>query len=448
MAADTRPNVLLVTTHDLGRHLGCYGWDVDTPRIDAIAAEGVRFDRPFCVAPQCCPSRSAMLTGLYPHENGMMGLVHRGWELDEGVRALPGLLRDAGYATYLADFQHVAADPERLGFETRIGKKDPDRGALDTAAAFEAAVGELADEQPFYAQVGFDEVHHPWRRDYVDDAAYAAKDPDAVELPYHLEDADDDTRRQYADFLTLVESVLDPAVGRIVNALDDAGLAENTLVLFLADHGISFGQHARRGAKLHPTNAGLGITTIARHPALDDGPCDDLVSNVDITPTVLDFCGVDAPVDFSGRSVRGAVDGRVDDYTPRERVFAEQTWHGGSLYPFRAVRTEDRKYVVNVVPRSFCPGDGPDVPKEECYDLERDPNELDNVAPTRKRGMGPPVNETQWRDGTDEPVPEYAEDVSRLRTTLHDWLDRTDDPVLDGCLPLPPAEVDWWGEQV
>jgi arylsulfatase A-like enzyme len=443
LGEETPPNVVLVTAHDLGRHLGCYGRDVSTPRIDEFAADGVRFERNFATAPQCCPSRASMLTGQYPHENGMLGLVHRGWSLDADVRTLPEYLRTAGYETHVLGLQHVAATDERAGFDHRHCEIRPPRGALDVADTFEDLAPDLAEEGPFYAQIGCTEVHSPWRREYVDDGAYAERDPDDLELPHYLADAE--TRRSYADFVTLLEEVLDPVVGRIVDAVERAGLAQDTLVCFTTDHGIAFGMEGRRGAKCHPTDAGLGIATILRHPTIDAGVCDALCSNVDLTPTILECCGVDVHDGLSGRSVRGAFDDTTPGHEPRERIFAEQTWHGGKLNPFRAVRTADRKYVRNFSPRTQSGGSFPDahLPIEECYDLTTDPEERTNVAPTRRLDLGPPVNETRWTDGTADPDPAYAADVDGLRDALRSWMDRTDDPLGDGCVPLSGVDTEW-----
>ena len=161
MAGAARPNIVLVITHDTGTHLGCYGAGVATPQLDALAAEGVQFQQMHCTAPQCSPSRASLLTGQYPHTNGMMGLAHRGWELRPDVRCLPQYLADGGYATYLFGFQHEAYQhPERLGYQH-----------IDTSAIKASVVAEKVrtciDSQPdapFFIMAGFDETHRPFDR--------------------------------------------------------------------------------------------------------------------------------------------------------------------------------------------------------------------------------------------------------------------------------------------
>ena len=112
-----RPNILIITNHDSGRHFGCYGVEtVHTPAIDALAADGMRFENYFATVPLCSPSRGAMLTGRYPQSTGLMGLTHAPWHwsLNKGEQHLSHILRDAGYHTALFGLQHEAADVQTL----------------------------------------------------------------------------------------------------------------------------------------------------------------------------------------------------------------------------------------------------------------------------------------------------------------------------------------------
>lgn len=111
------PNIVLIHCHDLGKYVGCYGASVDTPRIDDLAADGVRFDRHFVTAPQCSPSRSSLMTGRHPHQNGMLGLAHGNWEIGPNEQFLPALLADAGYEANLFGLQHITQHLERLGYD-------------------------------------------------------------------------------------------------------------------------------------------------------------------------------------------------------------------------------------------------------------------------------------------------------------------------------------------
>src|SRR3954453_120041 len=152
------PNVVIVITHDTGRHLGTYGRRVATPSLDRLAAEGVVFEQAFCPAPQCSPSRASLLTGLMPHRHGLIGLAHRGFRPQRHAlrRTLPRLLGSAGYRTHLFGFQHEAADPYALGYQ-RVVQPPPTgsrrhlcRDVAPAAAAFLAG----GPTEPFFVMVG------------------------------------------------------------------------------------------------------------------------------------------------------------------------------------------------------------------------------------------------------------------------------------------------------
>ena len=130
-----KPNILIITNHDSGRHFGCYGVEtVHTPAIDALAADGLRFENYFATVPLCSPSRGAMLTGRYPQSTGLMGLTHAPWHwsLNKGEQHLSHILRDAGYHTALFGLQHEAADVQTLGFEA-LHAQHRDEGGRCTA---------------------------------------------------------------------------------------------------------------------------------------------------------------------------------------------------------------------------------------------------------------------------------------------------------------------------
>ena len=431
---ERRPNVLLLHAHDLGRRLGCYDADVETPTIDAIADDGVRFDEYVCTAPQCSPSRGSMITGRYPHDNGLLGLAHLGWGLGDDVETMPELLGRAGYSTHLFGVQHEAVDPDRLGY---------DRQWVDSEYAHEVADAtvEFLDDppdHPFLASVGFFEPHRLSRYEgfRFDHDRYDPPDPDAVEVPDYLPDVAP-VRQELASFEGMLHAV-DDGVGRVLDALDAAGLREETLVVFTTDHGIAFPR-----AKGTLYEAGIGTALLADHPALPSGESrDHLLSNVDLLPTLLDVAGGEPPDAVAGRSFapllwgKGDGNGSDDGYEPRERAFLEETFHD-KYNPTRGVRTPRYKYV-----RSF--GDLPSVylpmdvlqspsgralyeryytssrPEEELYDLAADPLEEENLIDD----------------------PDHAEVADRLAAAVEMWMERTDDPLLDGDVPVPPEHVE------
>jgi arylsulfatase A-like enzyme len=433
----TGPNIVLIHCHDLGRHLGCYGRDVHTPNIDALAAESVRFDDYFAAAPQCSPSRASIMTGRYPHRNGVMGLIHRGWDLNDDEVALPAQLSDAGYKTHLFGLQHAAVHADQLGYDhihtdtphgCDIADDVDTHRAREVADRFEETVDRLADDEPFLATAGFAEPHGPFRRSYVPDEAIDRYDPDDIELPEPLADRDD-LRKDLAAYKALITGTVDPAVGQITDAIVEAGVADDTIVVLTTDHGIPFD-----GGKSTGFDLGLGTDLLVDHPDAAAGTSDALLSNVDLTPTLLNMAGVDIPENVDGRSFRSLVEG--GEYESRERVFAEQTWHV-RLSPVRAVRTDGYKYVRNVMTHIPRAGGRPDPdapwPNEELYDLGEDPHEQQNHA------TGASFYKRWAPDAADDgPDPDYEQPLADLRSHLREWMDATDDPLLDGDVPMHP----------
>ena len=427
------PNVVIVITHDTGRHLGAYGRAVATPNLDRLADEGVLFERAFCTAPQCSPSRASLLTGLVPHRHGLIGLAHRGFRLQPAAlrRTLPRLLGGAGYRTHLFGFQHEAADPRDLGYQQVV--QPPSTGSRrhrcrDVAPAAADVLAGLAGgpTEPFFAMVGFEETHRPFE---------PTETPlDDVRVPPYLPDTPI-VRRDVADLEGAVRRV-DAAIGEILAALERGGLAERTLFVFTTDHGIAF-----PGAKGTLFDPGLEVALIARGPGGFGGGrrLAGLVSNVDLFATILELCGVAPPDEGDGVSLLPMVAGSARDV--REELFAELTYHT-AYDPMRGVRTARHKYVrsfadrplhlpahVDASPTKDLLRDRgyfePRRPPELLFDLERDPEERTNLA-------GDPA---------------YARVQDALRDRLDGWMRATGDPLMRGEVAAPagatltPAEA-------
>lgn len=427
----SRPNVILITCHDLGQHLGCYGIPtVDTPNVDGLAAAGVRFRRSFCVAPQCSPSRAAMVTGRYPHANGVLGLVHGGfkWDLHENETHLVRRFGAVGYATALIGIQHETREPQRMGYdEVHRGFDDsrPEARALQCAACAGRWLSEPArKERPFFLQFGLFEPHrdpgHPTCWPKTHQAARAA-----VTVPGYLEN--DAGAVEEMGYFEASARTADEAVGEVLSALEREGLAEDTLVIFTADHGIPFPR-----AKCTLYDPGLEVPLILRWPR---GPWragtvrEEMVSNVDYTPTLCDLLDLPAPESPQGVSFAPLLSGQ--GFTPRREVFAEMTYH--DYYdPIRAIRTETHKLIVAFCsnkaimnptqqwrPRTTALAPGKPLASRhalvELYDLRSDPLEHRNLA--------------------DDPA--QAELKRDLLARLNRWMADTADPLLTG-IPMSP----------
>jgi len=261
----TRPNVLFIICHDLGTQLGCYGDpSLRTTNLDSLTETGVRFDNYFCTTPLCSPSRGSILTGRYPHSNGLNGLTHRGFSLNPDERCLPELLAEAGYDTLLFGFQHEASDPRRLGYRWVSERGEPARCALITPKVAEFLRGYAGGarqpdaggrEAPFLAMVGFSEVHRDFKHE-----CYQPDDPAKVFLPPYLTDTPE-VREDFADFHGLIHAA-DASVGDLLQTLAETGLAEDTWVIFTTDHGVPFPR-----AKSTLYDPGIRTALIMRWPA-------------------------------------------------------------------------------------------------------------------------------------------------------------------------------------
>ncbi|MFC1712182.1 sulfatase [Candidatus Poribacteria bacterium] len=426
----TRPNILLIIPHDLGTRLGCYGeTSVQTPAVDGLASEGVLFCNHFCTAPFCSPSRGAIFTGKYPHTNGLMGLVNLGWSLPEQNTTLADMLGSAGYDTLLFGLQHEKKNPADLGFhEHHVPQTNLGRGLMSCenvapmVSDFLLQQGK-SSEKPFYARVGFFEVH----RRGANFSGYGQDDPDQIVVPPHLKDTPG-AREDLAMFHGCIRFT-DEAVGGILDALDKSDLSENTIVVFTTDHGIAF---PRAKATLY--DPGLRTTLIIRWPAGIDGgkTYSEMISNIDLLPSLLEAADVPVPEDVEGRSFLSLL--RSGEYVPNEWVFAEKNTSPNDIK--RCIRTHRYKYIRNydAGPKLLLPTDieqsltrrdmGDEHleprPPVELYDLQKDPWETENLVGRL----------------------ELADVESDLASRLQSFMEETDDPILRGPIPRPPDEAD------
>lgn len=422
-------NILMVISHDTGRHLGTYGRKVETPELDKIAEEGIQFDNYFCSQPQCSPSRGSILTGQYGHNHGLMGLTHLGHTMKSDVKTIPSEMKKAGYNTSLFGFFHESIDGvyegEKLGYDHVV--KVPGNAAEKVTNQLENFLKERsrsANEKPFYASVGFEETHRPFD-DFEPDPI------DSVEVPPYLPD----TKKVREDIALFQGSVkeLDRSVGRIKKLLDDTGLAENTVLIYTTDHGIAFPR-----AKGTLLDAGLETALLIRFPKgmMKEGSRqDELLCNIDLMPTLLEIAGGEVPEDIDGYSFLPLLE--QQDYTERDHFFCELTWHD-RYHPMRGIRTKDYKYIRNFEdgPKVYLPYDlytslsGEEVreeysvpnSKEELYDLKKDPMEQENLAGD----------------------PDYQDMLLNLRERVAKWMATTEDPLLKG--PVPGTEAEEWAQ--
>ncbi len=422
MAAQTgaaRPNIVYIHSHDSGRYLQPYGQAVKTPNLQRLASESVLFRRAFSGAPTCSPSRSVLLTGQCAHENGMLGLAHRGFALYDYRKHIVHTLRTAGYRSVLAGLQHVAAKPETIGYDDILRPKST--SAVDVAPGA-AAFLDSRPRQPFFLDVGFFETHREFHQ------PGAAEDARYIQPPVPIPDTPE-TRADMAGYHASAR-VLDEGVGRVLAALERNGLADNTIVISTTDHGVSFPL-----MKCNLEDNGWGVSLIVRGPGAFRGGrvSDALVSQIDVFPTLCDTLAIDRPAWLEGKSLMPVLRGEKSEVN--DEIFAEVTYHA-AYEPKRAVRTGCWKYIRRfgmrrspVLPncddglsKSLWLEHGwknQQLPMESLYDLVFDP--------------------TEHRSLLDDSS--AAEALADMRGRLDRWMRRTNDPILKGDVPAPPGAL-------
>jgi len=410
-----RPNILYLHSHDTGRYIQPYGHNIPTPNLQKLAEQGVLFRQSFCAGPTCSPSRACLVTGMWPHSSGMIGLAHRGFVLNDYTQHIVHTLRRAGYSSALVGVQHVAARPETIGYDRVIPV--PNHRVEHVAPAAVELLNQ-APKQPFFLSVGFSETHRLFHDPgLAEDERYTLPPAPLPDTPA--------TRRDMAAFKASAR-ILDQGMGAVLDALEANGLAENTLVICTTDHGIAF-----PGMKCSLTDHGMGVMLIVRGPGGFSGGqvCDAMVSHVDIFPTICDLQGIEPPEWLQGTSMMPLIRGEQDRI--HDEIFGEVTYHA-SYEPKRAVRTLRYKYIRRFEERTSpvlpnCDdslskdvwlesGWGARPPEtERLYDLVFDPNETNNL--------------------TEDPA--MADVLAEMRGRLDRWMKATDDPLLHGPVPAP-----------
>lgn len=357
------PNVVFIITDDMSwAHMGAYGNDeINTPNLDRLAREGVIFENAFVSTPSCTPSRAAILTG------------RNGFELEEGASLwgyLPAkfptyteLLAEQGYRVgatgkgwapgFLIDrevnpagqpYNQIRNGPFEDLFDS-VAMSD-----IDYAANFEAFLDSTDPDQPFAFWMGTYEPHRGYTQGI---AAATGKDPAAVTVPAFLPDVLE-VREDITEYYAEIEHV-DMHVGRLLEALTERGLQDDTLVIFTSDNGMPF---PRAKATLYDYGTRMPLVMWWGDNIEGGQRVDELVSHTDIAPTILEIAGVEGPSEMSGRSLASLL-AREPGQAPRDAVYMYRERHGfyagsrGMSTPARAIRNHDYLLIWNARPDVF-----------------------------------------------------------------------------------------------
>ena len=403
--AAKRPNFLFILTDDqrwdaLGvvqREQGDkarFPW-LRTPHLDRLAAEGVRFRNAFVVNSLCAPSRASFLTGCYGHTNG---IVNNHTPFPEANVTYASTLRAAGYRTGYVGKWHHGKQPVRPGFDFAAsflgqgkyfdcpivvnGETVPSKGYVDDVST-DYAVGFLKEQKdkPFVLAVGYKATHGPFapperhKGTYEGEQAravpnlaapsiYRAKAPPKNLIPG--EGPEVKTNLGYFRCITAI----DDNVGRLLKALDDLGLADDTVVVFAGDNGYYLGEHGL-GDKRSAYDESLRIPLLLRYPRMNlkGRTVDEMVLNIDMSPTFVDLAGVEVPKVMQGRSWKPLLEGNAAGWR-RAWFYCYFFERGFSTPTVTAVRTDTAKLIRY-------PGHDDWT---EVFDLAADPYELKNLA--------------------------------------------------------------------
>ncbi|MEX0938500.1 MAG: sulfatase [Pirellulales bacterium] len=442
-ASAQQQNVVLFVVDDQGFQAGCYGNPaIQTPALDRLAAEGMRFTQAFCTTASCSASRSVILTGLHNHANGQYGHEHsyHHFRTMPDVRSLPVLLSEAGYRTCSIGKFHVGPEEVYHFQEYRNGGVQGNRNAVRMAQNAREFIAE-DDERPFFLYFCTSDPHRGGgpggfanfnnRPGHYPGVTPVHYDPADVVVPPWLPDQPE-VRRELAEYYQAI-SRLDQGLGVLLNALEETGHSDDTLVLFLSDNGPPW-----PGAKTNLYEPGMRLPLVVRHPGASQRgrTTDAMVDWTDLAPTILDWAGLSdeqiKALNIHGRSFLPVLESVEAE--PRNEVFASHTFHEITMYyPMRVIRTPRYKYILNLahqLPYPFASDlyasptwqgvlERDDSrygkrsveayiqrPRHELYDLQEDPDEIQNLADSR----------------------EHADTVRGLQEKLKDWQQRTGDP--------------------
>lgn len=404
-----RPNIILITVDDLGLQLGSYGdTTITTPNIDCLGTEGVRFSNAHTTSPSCSSARSSIFTGTYPTQNGQIGLAHHGFTMTQVLPTIPKVLASAGYCTGVIGKVHV--NPGRAftwhynaPFRTwPTGTRDVGLVA-DTAQSFIAG-----GPEPFFLKISYLDPHDPLIDQVGGEPPTLLTAADITTNSWTGRPVDEAQKPRIASYYNAVRRV-DAGVGKLQKVLEDTGVADRTVVILMSDHG---GGPVQQG-KLELFENGTRIALFVRAPgiAVPGQVRDELVSQVDVLPTVLALAQVPVPVKTAalmteGRSMLPLLEGgAAPDW--RRHLFSEMNYHSSTDYrPARSVRDEKFKLVQTYAPRL------------------RGPDGLSLYAVVDGRQAGANLADS----------PDHAEVRTRLLGELQAWQERIGDP-----LRIPPS---------
>ncbi len=414
-----RPNIIFIMSDDHASHaISAYGSRINkTPNIDRIARDGMRFNNCFCVNSLCAPSRAVILTGKHSHINGV---IDNEVSFDGGQQTLPKLLQQSGYQTAIVGKWHLKSPPTGFDYSNILpgqGKyNDPDmieNGELQKYKGYatdiitDSAISWLKRQEssvkPFFLMLHHKAPHANWESDEKHMNMYTEKD---ISLPETFYDDYKTRTSQIRDhelhigskrhigtrFLPVPEGLteketkewayqifikrylrcvasIDDNIGRVLDYLDKSGMSKNTIIIYTSDQGFFLGDHGIYDKRfMYESSLRMPFLIRYTQEIKAGSTTEAIVSNLDFASTILDFAHADIPEDIQGRSFKSIALGSIpDDW--QNAMYYRFYEEGYGIGPHEGIRCERYKLI------HFLYGDQ----GWELYDLEKDPDELNNI---------------------------------------------------------------------
>jgi N-sulfoglucosamine sulfohydrolase len=430
-----KPNILLIVSEDNGAHLSCYGDPViKTPNLDRIAEEGVLFNNAYVTQAVSSPSRSSIFSGLYPHQSGHLGLATHGYHYVGDIRNIYQILKEAGYRTGMIGKLHVNPESDfPIDFhpikESNFAKK-----GLERYSRYADSFMNGSDE-PFFLMVNYPDAHFPYQDTVENRPANPVTADDVTIFPYI--GFENERIRQYTANVYNCMLRLDECVGELMSKLKESGKEDNTLVIYLGDHGC---QMARAKIWVYEASGKIPFLVKWHGNAKEGIKSDALISTIDIVPTICDVLDLEVPGGVTGKSLLPLLNDPESDF--RDYLFIERNSDAKEFhFPQRAIRDKRYKLIYTLLDDRKDPA-GVLYTVENAHpayrgtptlkELEKAPDNIKKVyqtliQPPRLQLYDLEMDPWEFHDLADNP--EYEKIKSDLFEKLKKWQEDTDDPL-------------------
>lgn len=442
-----KPNIVLIIADDVSKSdIGCYGNNfIKTPKIDALAKNGMKFDNAFLTISSCSPSRASIITGRYPHNTGAAELHS---PLGDEQVLFPKLLKDAGYYTAQAGKWHIGGDSSEpngvplIAFD-RTGGSKKNGGGESGAKMWVTYLKERPKDKPFFMWFAAHDAHSAYWDKEID---YQYNPDDIKPSKFYVNNAE--TRKELAGYYNELTR-FDSYVGKVVEELKVQNVLDNTIIVIIADNGRGFPR-----AKFLLNEDGIATPMVIYFPKKikqEGATCKSLISVIDLAPTFVELAGAKVSPTFQGKSFTKLFSNPTGKF--REYVFAEHNWNTHEAYQ-RMIATSDYMLVVNKRPnipekaamsgstgKALIEGKKNNTlttlqreifamprPEITLFNRLKDPEQLNNLAGKEKTIVKQLLDILyQWQYETGDTVPEYLKpDRSDKKST--DYMSKVEMP--------------------